>query len=1130
MRTSQNMRELSTTIPGRSTKHVFVHALLLLLLCSPSCSTAQTLYGTLIGNVTDPTGAVVLGARVTAVESETGTTRTVETNDKGLYSIPNIPSGAYRITIAHEGFEEFSAPSVTVGFNQVARVDAQLGIGRSQNTITVTAGTAVLQTDRANVSHDIESKEFVDIPQPTRTYEGLLGTVPGVLPPGVAANGTVGTNNVDRAMTVQANGTSQSATDVRIEGVSAVQPWVPYRSSLTPSIEAVQNVSMVTSTADASQALASGATVNVQLKSGTNQFHGSAYLYHIDNLWAARPYFLRTGTLPKNIDNDFGATFGGPILKKKLFFFVSYEGDYTSAASQVIMTVPTPALLTGDFTATGTCTTTASAPACTTLYDPATGNPDGTGKLTFISEYGSNKIPTSRISKNIQPLLTLLAQYPPAAIGPTAGSTPYTNNYSYLIPKPQRLQKWDTKIDWDATSKLRFTGRFNYHPYNLIFPANGPAYTFNITANHSYGNTMAATGAVTYVATNNLVFDASVGFTRSNEVLEPPLGDQKYGASTLGISGVNLASLPGGGGIPQLNFLSGTYTNLGYNNPYLNYNDPSFTYAANGTYTRGTNTVKFGFLMQQIHISHNDPGADVIAFGGNATILNTAGSAPSQFNSFADFLLGAPSTWNNVNPVFGKSVLNTNQYAIYVANTQQVNSRLTVNYGTSWAYYPIPNRGSYGLENLNLDTLQYQVCGFGGVPIDCGIKTAKDLFGPHVGFAFRAAPTFVVRSGFSIAAEQFNMARDLVYNYPENVGYTASATNPYTPVGYLSAGIPTLTPPNYQAGNILLPKGATFYALPQRIKRGYVESYNLALEKELGPWLAQVGYVGNVSVHQHTRQNLNYGLVGQGITSGAIYKLNGTTGAEYAILPLIHSNYNALQATLQHSFTHGYQVRASYTYAKWLGLCCDVNGFGNLNIPIPDYINLNYAAMPGDRTHSLAITGTIESPFGPNKAFVKTGPLAYLLGGWQLNAQQVVLSGPPFSVTAPATSLNAPGSTQRADQVKPSVAIHPHNTSQYFDTSAFAAVTTARFGSASFDSLRAPGAANLDASIFRSFAYRERFKLQLRMEAFNLTNSPHFGAPNSTVGSAAIGTITSTSALSRTQDARYFRFGAKCLF
>lgn len=1103
---------------------------LLLMMLWARQSLAQTLYGSVVGNVTDSTGAAVVGAAVTATQVDTGAKRVGDTNEKGIYNLSTIPSGLYRIVISKSGFQDSQTDNVTVGFNAVARVDAILRIGTAQQTVTVNAETAELQTDRADVNHEVGSKEFLEIPQPTRTYQGLLANVPGVLPPGISANGTVGTNNVDRAMSVQANGTSQSATDVRIEGVSAAQPWVPYRSSLTPSVEAIQSVSMVTGTADASQTLSSGATINVQLKSGTNQFHGSGYIYHIDNLWAARPYFLRAGALPKNIDNDYGGTVGGPILKNKLFFFASYEGDYTSSASQVIMTVPTAAMLAGDFTATGTCTTTSSAPACTTLYDPTTGNPDGTGKKSFISEYGSNKIPASMISKNVQPLLTMLAQYPPASTPPTAGSTPYTNNYSYLVPKPQRLQKWDTKIDWDATSKLRVTGRYNYHPYNLIFPSSGPAYLYNITASNSHGTTTATTIAATYVATKNLVIDGAWGFTRSNETINPPFSNVKYGSSTLGISGVNLAPLPIGGGIPNFNFLSNTYTGLGYNYPYLNYKDATYTYTANGTLNHGPSTIKFGFLMQQQHVNHIENAPDSLTFGGNSTILNTAGAAPSQFNSFADFLLGLPSAWTNSYQVFGKSVMNVAQYALYLTNTQQVNKSLTVNYGTSWSYFPVPNRGSYGLENLNLNTLTYAVCGYGGVPIDCGIKTAKDIFGPHVGLVYRVTPSFVARAGFSIAAEQFNMARDAMYNYPESIGYTASAINNYVPVGSLSTGVPTLSAPNYQQGIIPLPKGATFTALPQNIQRGYVESYNLTLEKEVGPWLAQVGYVGDVSVHQHTRQNINYGLVGQGITSGAIYKLNGTTGSEMAILPLQHTNYNSLQVSVQHRFSKGYQLRASYTYSKWLGLCCDVNGFGNLNIPIPEYINLNYAVMPGDRKHDLAIAGVVESPFGAGKAFVHSGLGAFILGGWQLNAQQLILSGPPFSVSAPGTSLNAPGSIQRADQVKSSVAIHPGSIRQYFDTSAFAPVTTPRFGTASYDSLRAPGAANLDASLFRSFAFRERYKMQLRMEAFNVTNSPHFSAPNSTVGSASIGKITSTTAISRVVDSRYFRFGAKFLF
>jgi hypothetical protein len=451
------------------------------------------------------------------------------------------------------------------------------------------------------------------------------------------------------------------------------------------------------------------------------------------------------------------------------------------------------------------------------------------------------------------------------------------------------------------------------------------------------------------------------------------------------------------------------------------------------------------------------------------------------------------------------------------------------------------------LANQNLSTIipiSYHICGNDGIPKTCGIKSSWALFGPHVGLSYRITPSFVVRAGVSIAPEQFNFWRDFTYNYPESTGYSAGAPNGWTgvgnwtsPAGALATGPTVITPPSFSQGTIPLPAGSIFNAAPHKIQRGYTNSWNLSLQKQAGPWLAEAAYVGNTAVHIHNRYPINYAQLGGGSHSGALYAFNGTTStAQNALLPMGHTNYNSLQTTIQRSFKGDYQIRASYTYSKWLGLCCDSNGFQSLGTPIPQYMNLNYTVMPGDRRQNLAITGVAVSPFGKGKQWVNSGVGAYILGDWQISAQQVILTGMPVNVQEIAIDpfFNTPGSTQRPDLVKPHVIIHPGQYKNYIDPSSYALVNVApgpaRFGTAPYNSAYGPGAANLDASIFRSFPYRERFKLQLRAEAFNVTNSPHFGQPSPYIGLPGFGQITSTSGISRATDSRYFRFGAKFLF
>ena len=1094
----------------------------LLMTCSFIVKTAdcQALYGSISGTVTDSTGAAVPDATVTATQTETNAIRTGATNGSGLYMLATLPAGTYRITITRAGFKDFQTQDFGVQINAATRIDATLTVGTAKETVTVSAETAQLQTDRTDVNVEVPSEDFQNLPQPTRSYEGLLGSVAGVGTPNVG-NG-LGTNNPDRSMLIEANGTSLAATDVRIEGVPDAENWVPYYSTLVPSVEAIQTVSMVTGSAEAEQTLASGATINVQLKSGTNHFHGEVYDFHMDRTGAARPYFSAPNSpIPGELDNDLGGTFGGPIIKDKLFFFGSYEGDFSHAGWLTTQTIPTAAMLAGNFTTTST-----------TIYDPNTGNPDGTGKVSFLTETGTNAIPANRISPNVKPLLALLAQITPT-------NSAFSNNFQGVVANPNTLHRIDTKFDWKTTDKLSFMGRYNYHPYTVLqVQSFNPSGILHIADNSNNGDTYGVTVAATYVATPHLVINGSWGLTRTVQDLVPFNDNVKYGASTLGIPGTNLEDLPAGGGMPQFN-ISG-YSGYGYNYPYLQYNDPIVNYDANATWIKGRNTVKFGTVNHDEHMNHLENSPDQFNFNGGSTTLN-GGPQPNQFNAYADFLLGDPNYWQNSLQPFKVSRLITHQYSLYAMDTWQAARKLTVNVGTGWAYLPVPTHGSYGLENYIESTNTYEVCGYGSIPKNCGIDSGKGVWSPNLGFAYRPFNGFVVRGGASIGAEQFNVGRDLMYNYPEDIGYSQSSLTPYSAVGSLSSGVPTLALPNYKAGIIPLPVGASIYSLPQKLVHGYVESYNVTVQKQVGTWLAQVGFVGNISIHQHMRYNINYGTVGGGSASQQLYSVLGTTG-ETEILPLGHTHYDSLQATLERRFANGFQLKSTYTYSKWIGLCCDNSGFGGLAItPIPQYQRLNYAPINSDQRHIFNLSGIVQSPFGKGKKYLQTGPGGAVLGGWQLGAVAFVHSGTPFGIGAPGNSLNAPGSNQRADQVKPHVAIYG-GTKEYFDITAYALVTAPRFGTSGTDSVYGPGAANVDASVFRTFALPEHVTAQFRIESMNLTNTPHFSNPNTWLGSVqydsnsnitnanGFGQITGISSNSRQTDQRYFRLGMKILF
>ena len=1076
----------------------------------------QVLYGSLVGSVTDASGASVPDATVKVTRIESNESRETKTNDSGGYTLSTVPAGDYSVSIFKSGFRTFTAQNVQVRLNTVVRVDASLQLGLLTEAVNVTAESAQLQTDRADVHSEIASQAFVDLPQPTRTYQGLFALMAGISPPSASSGGT---NNPAKSMQFSANGTGRSAANVRIDGVSATNPWVQFYTSAVPSQEAIETVNVVTNSPDAEQGLANGAAVNVQLKSGSNQMRGSAYLYSINGAFKSRPFFLPASQgIPKLIETDYGATVGSHIVRNKLFYFVSYEGDPLRQGSANLATVPTAAIRTGDMSA-----------STTQMYDPNTGNADGTGRTPFPN----NQIPANRLSPITQKLVALV---------PQPNQPGLTSNYYVNAPISYDLEKLDTKVDWNATSKLRLSGRVGDVFYNEV-QATIFGDTLSGGNNHLQSGSIFSTAvSATYVASPSLVIDGTWGLTWEHQILFPPQVNTKYGSDTLGIPGTNVGDLPWAGGVPQFNV--STYSGYGYSYPPLQYKDPIHQYTINATKVAGPHNVRWGMDFSRQHMNHIEVTPTAFAFTGGLTALN-GGASPNQFNSYADFLLGLPQNYSGSQLTVPEATLRTWEFSLYARDQWQVSRKLTVNYGVRWEHYPVPTRKDRGIERYDFSSGKYLICGEGSTPTDCGITTSNKLFSPRIGLAYRPTETFVIRTGYSLAPEQINMARDsLNTSYPMIITFAKTGNNSYTGTGPLSAGIPTLTAPDISSGVVPLPAGATFTTDPQNFIRGYVQSWNFTLQKTVANgWVVQAGYVGTNTIHQHTRYNVNYGQVGGGASSQPFYS-QGITGAITVIEPLETMHYNSLQATLERRFASGFTLQSAYTRSKWIGLCCDDSGDGQPSIPIPQYYILNRAVMGQDRPNNFRLSAMYEAPFGKGKPLLNHGGVAAAIaGGWRLNGVFSRYSGSPFSPSAAGASLNAPGSTQRADQVKSSVSILGGvNPAPYFDPLAYAPVTTARFGTAGFDSLRGPAVGNLDLSVFREFKFKEHYTVQFRAESFNITNTPHFSNPGTNVSNLQLNSdgtvrnlngydqITGVSAPSRLTDERYLRFGLRLSF
>ncbi|HKE25453.1 MAG TPA: TonB-dependent receptor [Bryobacteraceae bacterium] len=1083
-----------------------VLALMASLLVPGGYLRAQALYGSVVGTVTDATGGVVPGATVKATDIGTGQVLQTVASNTGAYSLPTLPPGAYNVTVSHQGFENYIQRGVDVTIGNVVRVDAQLKLGATTESVQVSAEAAELQTDKAEVRSEIATKEVEQLPVPVnRSYQNLLVMVPGVSPPATSSSPAA---NPARGEVFSVNGDTQGAASTRIEGANAINGWMSHETGYVPGLDAIQTVTVSSNSLDADQGLAGSASINVQLKSGTNQIHGSAFEFNQNNALEAKPFFLPVGQgNPKFIDNQTGGTFGGPIIKNKLFYFGSYDGQFIRQFASQIVSVPTAAIRSGDMSGSGT-----------PIYDPMTGNANGTGRTAFAG----NIIPQSRLD----PIALRIQQLYPLPNLPGIANNYYATG-DYLVNR----HKFDGKINYNLTRKLTLVARLgmlDYHIFNPdMFGDNGNGVNSAATRDGNMdGTVFNGTVSGTYIVNPHIVIDSYFGLTRLDTSQVPV-------SATKGDLGLNLFGLPGTNGPGQgyagyPSFSISSYQAFGkYADSPVYYYDPAYDYVANMSWVKGNHNIRLGVDIQKIDNNNWELSTNggSFSFGTGPTQLN-GGTSGNQYNSYATFLLGLTTGATN-NFLEGGNRATSRMWAdsLYVRDQWQATRTLTLSLGLRWEYLPFGTGANRGFETFNFQTNTMNLCGLGSTPRDCGVSVPKTDFSPRVGIAWRATPTLVVRTGFGINFDPNPLA--WVRDFVGEAEIMQSATWPTPPSSYqytslLSQGIPAVAFPSIVNGTIPnYPLAQTFYVPPKVYHMGYIESWNFTMEKELTKgFLAQAGYVGDRQIKQLQALDQNAGeILGAGALGQPLYLAYGRTGGSYVFQNYGRNSYDSLQAQLMKTYSKGLTLKAAYTFSKALALCCDALSDKNPAVQALQYRNLNKAFWGSNRTNAFTMDGVYELPFGPGKPFVTHGVGSAIARGWQMQGIYVMYSGQPFSVSASGTSLNAPGNSQRANQVKPNVAMLGGTglTESWFDPLAFAPVTTATFGTAGFNSIFGPGMINLDIGLSRTFQIRERWHLQFRADAFNATNTPHFSNPGANVSNLVLngdGTIKSLGGFS----------------
>jgi hypothetical protein len=1044
----------------------------------PANVSAQALYGTITGTVTDDSGAAIPGATVTVLNENTGLEINAVSDEAGAYTVRNLQPGTYTVKASLQGFKEFVQTGLPVGQNETSRADAKLEVGALTESVTVTTEAALLKTDKADVSVNLKPAEVVNLPlNQYRNYQGLMNLVPGATP---VAFQNAQTDTPGRALTTNVNGTNRNNNVTRIDGAASINVWLPHHAGYIAPVETIETVNISTNSFDASQGMTGGAAVSVATKSGTNAVRGSAFYFRNQDNWNARQNFFSAAKNPESSVDILGGTVGGPIKKNRLFFFGGWERNLEKNSRISTLTVPTAAMRRGDFSEV-----LAFNPNFR-IYDPATGNPTTGADRTF---FPGAQVPANRISPIAAQIQAL---YPMPNVPGTNNGT--QNNYErFEFPEANR-DNVDFKVNWNRSAANQIWAKYSrmdasvqdlfYLPFE---EAGGGDTTVNLW---SVGQT--------WTLSPTLIWDATVGSNVMDHASQGPDFGTNYGLNTFGIPGTNGAGVTGPGsagqyadfysGFPQFNTgLSVIGNNSGWT-PVTRH-EFVYTVSTNVTKVAGKHELRTGFDFVRLGLDHWQPEVNnprgQFSFGGGIT--GTPGYASvGGFNDHAAFLLGQVSS-------FGKSVqfevmtTNEDQYGFYINDRWQVNDKLTVNAGIRWEYYPLMQRDNRGFERLDLNTFQVQLPASSE---DAGYKAQKNLFAPRFGAAYRLNDETVIRAGFGRTFNPMPWSRPLRGFYPASIGYSGAGINGFIPYGTLAQGIPGAPNPDVASGSVPLPRGVDMRT-PEvgNVQRGTIDSWNAFIERRLpGDLALSAGYVGTATNNGYADINLNYAESG----GNANRQFFAQAGNASVLLwgARTKARYHSLQMALNRPFKNGLLLKGAYTYSKALNEADD-DGWAGLSWNQPSQIDRNYARAGYDRPHMLQMGFVYELPFLRESS----GLLPAIVKNWQINGIASWVSGTPFSVGGDNGLLQQVGGFQSANvsgelsggfgQAGPN--------EPWYDPSAFSQPGNA-WGNSGRNAFRGPANWNLDFSVFRSIPFG-RYRVELRAESTNVFNHTQWGNP-----------------------------------